>query len=115
MSEIGRILKEARQAKKFTQEDLAHIIGKSKNVISNWERGDNKPDIETLAELIIILDLNPLSMFQTDPTSLNTNNLLTLSPKEKELIFAYRKNIDAQKYVDKLLNIKPDNISLKKA
>ena len=39
--------------KGMTQEDLANRIGKSKNVISNWERGDNSPDIDCIEKMDI--------------------------------------------------------------
>ena len=46
--ELANNLKHARLAKNMSQEELAALIGKSKNVISNWERGDNKPDADAI-------------------------------------------------------------------
>lgn len=55
---LANNLKNARIKKGLKQDDLAKMIGKSKNVISNWERGDNKPDADTLFRLCDILDVD---------------------------------------------------------
>lgn len=62
MSLADRI-KEARLHKKITQEDLAKLLGKTKNVISNWERGDNKPDADIIFLLCELLDVEPNYLF----------------------------------------------------
>lgn len=78
-------LKIARIKKKFTQEELALMLNKTKNVISNWERGDNKPDIESLFQLCEILDVDANYLL-----GYNNQHSLTLSPIEKELIQKFR-------------------------
>jgi transcriptional regulator with XRE-family HTH domain len=62
MSIIGSNIKKYREAKGLTQEQVAEAIGKSKNVVSNWERGDNKPDADTITILcgIFGVDANTL-------------------------------------------------------
>lgn len=81
-------LKEARQRKKLTQEELANILGKSKNVISNWERGDNKPDADTLFALCDILDVDANFLL-----GWSENMDFALSIKEQDHIKKYR-NLD---------------------
>lgn len=44
-------LKEARKAKGLTQVEVSKIIGISQNGYSDWERGKNKVDNESLAKL----------------------------------------------------------------
>ncbi len=40
-------LNAARVNAGFTQEEVAKLLGKSKNTIVNWENGRSAPDIET--------------------------------------------------------------------
>lgn len=70
---------------KITQEELANVLGKSKNVVSNWERGDNKPDVETLYALCQILDVDANYLL-----GWNKSDEFTLSLKEQTFITGYR-------------------------
>lgn len=63
MSTIGENIKNFRTFRGIKQQDLANRLGKSKSVISNWERGENSPDVETCAELCKILDVTPNELF----------------------------------------------------
>lgn len=78
-------LKEARTKKGLTQGELANLLGKTKNVISNWERGDNKPDADTLFELCDILDVDANYLLGWE-----SNQNLSLSLKEQDYIKKYR-------------------------
>lgn len=48
---IGRFLKELRNEKKLTQEQMAEQLNVSGRSISRWETGSNMPDIGMLVEL----------------------------------------------------------------
>ena len=63
MNTIGENIKRFRIQAKFTQEELATRLGKSKNVISNWERGDNKPDADTIEEICFIFNISPNQIY----------------------------------------------------
>lgn len=52
MSTLANNIKKYRKEKGLTQGQLAEMIGKSKNVISNWENGLNKPDADTIENLM---------------------------------------------------------------
>lgn len=97
---LAQNLKLARIKKGYKQEELAKLVGKSKNVISNWERGDNKPDADTLFDLCDILgvDANYLLGWEN-------NQNLSLSIKEQEHIKKFR-SLDSygQKQVNTVLN-----------
>ena len=56
---VNTNIKNFRTFKGITQDDLAKRIGKSKNVISNWERGDNSPDLDSVAKICVELDVTP--------------------------------------------------------
>ena len=93
-------LKQARTRKGLKQEELAKLVGKSKNVISNWERGDNKPDADTLFELCDILNVDANYLLGWED-----NQNLSLSIQEQDHIKKYR-SLDSldKKAIDVLLD-----------
>jgi transcriptional regulator with XRE-family HTH domain len=48
----GDVLKEARRRAGLSQAALAHRAGKPTSVIGRWERGEVKPSLETLRNLV---------------------------------------------------------------
>lgn len=48
---LGILLRDARVAARFTQDDAAQRIHKTPQTVSLWEKGKSKIDIETLASL----------------------------------------------------------------
>lgn len=52
-------LRKFRKKAGLTQEELARKLGKTSNVISNWERGDNRPDADTIERICSILKVSP--------------------------------------------------------
>lgn len=97
---LAQNLKLARTRKGLKQEELAKLVGKSKNVISNWERGDNKPDADTLFDLCDILDVDANYLLGWED-----NQNLSLSIQEQDHIKKYR-SLDSldKKAVDGLLD-----------
>lgn len=73
----------ARENKKLTQLELGNIIGVSNTVISNWEKGINKPDAELLCQLCYALDVD--ANFLLD-YSKNNELQNTISPKTRQLL-----------------------------
>lgn len=97
-------LKEARIKAGLTQEDLASFLGKSKNVISNWERGDNKPDADTIFKLCDILNVDANYLL-----GWSNNQSFSLSITEQQCIKKYRALDDhGKKVVDYILNSEYD-------
>lgn len=45
------------------QQQLADMLNKSKSVISNWERGENSPDLDSCEMLCKILKVTPNQLF----------------------------------------------------
>jgi len=58
-SKLPENLRKYRIQAGLKQEDLAQQLGKSKSVISNWERGENRPDADTIAKICAILNVTP--------------------------------------------------------
>ena len=48
---IGLIIKEERKKLDLTQEELAEKLGKLRQTIGSWERGDSYPTLEDLCKL----------------------------------------------------------------
>ena len=66
MSTISENIKNFRTFRGIRQQELADKLGKSKSVISNWERGENSPDIDSCVELCKILQVTPNELFGWD-------------------------------------------------
>lgn len=49
-------IRQYREKKGWTQEDVATRVGVAKNTVSMWETGDRKPDIVTLKKLAAIFE-----------------------------------------------------------
>lgn len=47
----GTFLKELRNEKRLTQEQLAEKLGVSRRTVSRWETGRNMPDLDILIEM----------------------------------------------------------------
>ena len=99
--ELANNLKQARLAKNMSQEELAAFIGKSKNVISSWERGDNKPDADVIFSLCDILNVDTNYLLGWEG-----NNSFSISITEQSLIKKYR-SLDGygRKAINNLLDV----------
>lgn len=98
MSAIGLNIKKYRELKGLTQKQVADTISKiknhkvSKNIVSNWENGLNKPDADTIEILLGIfgVDANTLLGWD-DPQQISDDagelmNRLLSDPKIKEFL-----------------------------
>jgi len=63
MGELGENIKKFRTEANLHQEELATKLGKSKNVISNWERGDNRPDADMIKKICEIFGIEPNQLY----------------------------------------------------
>jgi len=92
MSVLGENIKKYRLQKGLTQEQLASKLGKTKNVIYNWESGLNKPDANMLEYLCGILEVDAntiLGWNDTRQMKLDADALadeILSNPKTKDLL-----------------------------
>ncbi len=88
---IGLKIKELRNAKGVTQEDLAKVVGISTQAVSKWENG-GLPDIELLPEISIYFNVSIDYLFDIDTHELeNAQSLIakyiaTLSSQENKFM-----------------------------
>lgn len=100
---IGNKIKEARLAKKMTQDELAKQLGISKNAISNYENGVSTPKLELLVSLMNALGVDANYIYGTGS---GDNDSLRLTPPERSLILAYRRaDTGTRAAVEKLLDL----------
>lgn len=55
--QLGQIIKNGREAKNMTQQELAKKVGVGISAISNWETGISAPRTLDFIELVKLLDL----------------------------------------------------------
>ena len=55
---IGKNIRRGREAKGFTQEELARRLTVTRQAVSNWENEKTQPDIDTLQKLAQHLDVS---------------------------------------------------------
>ena len=58
MNNIGKVIKEERISKKWTQEELASRIGVTQDSISLWEQGKRLPDTRYIILLCEVLQIS---------------------------------------------------------
>lgn len=63
MSTLNENIKNFRSFRGINQETLASLLGKTKSVISNWERGANSPDPDSIEALCKYLGVTPNQIF----------------------------------------------------
>ena len=110
MNDMGAIIKRLRLQKGLTQEELGEIIGVQKSAIRKYESGMvqnmKRSSIKKLADFFEVTPSYLLGYEADDDAE------LTLTPREKSVIIAYRNNPNMQNAVDKLLGVEEDGIDL---
>ncbi len=68
---IGKFISEQRKQSNLTQEQLAELLGISKNAVSKWERGICLMDMSLLKPLSKILNVSVLDILSGEKVSKN--------------------------------------------
>lgn len=71
---IGLKIKQAREEKGITQQELARLLGSSSVTIGNWEKARRKVSLDDLEQIAVLLD-KPLDYF-IDGDSANISDIL---------------------------------------
>ena len=92
MENISIIIRDARLRKEMSQKDLAVLIGKSKNVISNWENGRHKPNADQIELLCGILNIPISDIFKPRERRTNPERYYPLGTRKSDpLIMLWRR------------------------
>ena len=83
---VGRNIKQICSLKGIRQVDIARHMGVSEGTVSNWIKGTNKIDIESLAEVCSFLGVSLDQIYGMAPITPE----VSLSPEELHLISVWR-------------------------
>lgn len=89
--EIGSRIRRYRKENGLTQEQLADKINVTKNRVSNWEQGINRPDADILADICRALNVSPSNLLGVYLSSDDLNE------RERRVIQAYRDKADMRR------------------
>lgn len=71
---IGAQLKKAREEKKFSQQEIAHLLNISQKTLSNIESDKSNPTIEQLSKLSEVYELDILELLSSQGITFNQHN-----------------------------------------
>ena len=76
---IAEKLKDARKRAGMTQKDVEEKTDSriKANTISNWEQGVSRPDVDSIALLCKLYDINPNDVFEWEADKSNDSDELT--------------------------------------
>jgi len=82
----------------MSQKELAAHLGVSQSAVTNWVKGKNSPDIETVALICDILQISVTDLFGKDRD-------VNMSEDEEKVLEQYRRKPDLQRAVNILLGV----------
>lgn len=82
---IGTFLKELRNEKDITQEQLAEIFCVSRRTVSRWETGNNMPDLDILIEMADFYDVDLRELLDGERKSEKMNS----EPDERTFSYGF--------------------------
>jgi transcriptional regulator with XRE-family HTH domain len=104
MSLLGQNIRKAREAKGWTQDQLAEATGKSgKQIVSLWESGKSKPGTKTLIHIAQLLDTTVDALTfgaETKPYSIPDDKVLIA--KEEYIKYLSWKNTQQEAEIERL-------------
>lgn len=91
---LGVIVREKRNARHITQEELAEKVNVTTGMIGQIERGETMPSVETLASIIDKLDIDPKALFcGTNPSDVEYGELCSvisrMSPAQRRTLLKF--------------------------
>ena len=96
---IGSRIRDARNAKGLTQEQLALSVNVTKGAISNYEADQSSPRVDILYSLMSVLGVDANYIFQDNMNHVSSYSLL---PDEVHLVDVYR-TADTRSQADAIL------------
>ena len=98
MSALNENIRNFRELRRLTQKRFSEMLGKSRNVISNWERGTNSPDPDTIERICKILRVTPNQLFgwESCPDYVNYLDRLNKIIERESMLAAERDKIQEE-------------------
>ena len=87
--DISERLQDLRKKEGYSQEQVAEMLGLSRQAISKWESGQGKPEIDNIIKLTEIYQVS------ADYILLGTEKVSVPVPEKKKLSHEYKKAIIA--------------------
>lgn len=84
--QLGARIKQLRNAKGWSQKDLANLIGEKSGTISTWELGTRFPGEEKLRKLVKVFNTSYDYLLGYESTDTNVPRTENFSEKELELL-----------------------------
>ena len=69
MRDIGKNIRDLRQQKGLTQEELAGLLYVTRQTVSNYENGKSRPDVEMIAKIAEVLGCDANTVFYGPPVA----------------------------------------------
>ncbi len=79
MVDVGKRLTELRKGKNLSMAALAKIVGVSRSLISQVEKNDAYPSLQTLSKIVEALGTSMSEFFRVEPNAKNENALIVRS------------------------------------
>ncbi len=76
MRDIGKNIRELRQLKNMTQDELAEKLFVTRQTVSNYETGKSRPDIEMLTRIAETLETDPNTVLYGIPQKVNRERMI---------------------------------------
>ena len=99
----------------ISQKELSERLSVSQSAVTNWIKGKNSPDIETVAQICNVLEISVIDLFGADITkepspdsSSNTEKMLStflkLNEEGQERVLQYAEDLVCSKRYQKNIN-----------
>lgn len=89
--DIGKKLKDARNAAKLTQESAAELLGVSRQTVSNWETGKTYPDIVSVIRMSDLYSVSLDCLLKEEKTVSNNLNYLNYLEESTNVVKSRRR------------------------
>ena len=89
--DIGKKLRDARNAAKLTQESAAESLGVSRQTISNWETGKTYPDIVSVIRMSDLYSVSLDCLLKEEKTVSNNLNYLNYLEESTNVVKSRRR------------------------
>ena len=98
--ELHKNIRNFRTFRHITQQKLTDYLGKTKSVISNWERGENSPDVEACEKMCQLFNVTPNQLFGWEENAEYQSYIEKISEYSEQLNELYAKRSSIEQEID---------------